>query len=131
MLTAVVCSGRNRRRSWKSQCHPMARERHSYAPSSIVAEVAHVDESGELRHATFSRPLCNPNVVARYTLMRVLRFGFGSLPIQFDGDDAVKVELALDGCRYAGAPQSRFGHNAMAEVRTLLRFSGRCDGALK
>lgn len=60
--------------------------------------------------------------------MRVLGLGFGSLPYQFDGDDAVKVELSLDGCRYAGAPESRFGHNAMAEARTLLRFSGRCDG---
>lgn len=97
-------------------------------PPSIVADVAHVDESGELRQATFTRPLCNLNVVDLYTLMRVLGFGFGSLPSQFDGGDGVKVELALDECRYAGAPESRFGHNAVAEVRTLLRFSGRCDG---
>lgn len=97
-------------------------------PPSILADVAHVDQSGELRRANFSRTLFNPNVVDFYTLMRVLGFGFGSLPYQFDGDDAVKVELSLDECRYAGAPESRFGHNAMAEVRTLLRFSGRCDG---
>lgn len=54
-------------------------------PRSILADVAHVDDSGELRRATFPRTLCNPNVVDFYTLMRVFGFGFGSLSYQFDG----------------------------------------------
>ena len=34
MLTAVVCSGRNRPHCSKGQCDPMASERRSYAPAT-------------------------------------------------------------------------------------------------
>lgn len=47
---------------------------------------------------------------------------------RFDGDEAIKLELALDECQYCCAPDSRFGHNTMASARTLLRFEGQCDG---
>jgi len=97
-------------------------------PPAILADVARVDDSRELRTAAFSRPLHNANVVDLYTLMTVLGFGLGMRASHFDGDDAVKVEMSLDECRYGGAPQSRFGHNDLARARTILRFSGRCDG---
>jgi hypothetical protein len=95
-------------------------------PAAIVADVGHVGDSLELRQATFRESFGHPNVVDVDTFMTVL--GLRMRAATFDGDDAIKVELSLDECRYRGAPQSRFGHNDLARARTLLRFNGRCDG---
>ena len=43
-------------------------------PPTILAEVAHVGDSRELRTAAFPRPLHNANVVDLYTFMTVLGF---------------------------------------------------------
>jgi len=95
-------------------------------PHSILASVAHVNGSRELREATVSSPLGGANAVESRTLANML--GFDAQLGHFDGNDALFVQEALDEYRYNFAPGSRFGHDDIATVRTLLRFDGRCDG---
>ncbi|KAA0087068.1 hypothetical protein CIW52_04215 [Mycolicibacterium sp. P9-64] len=97
-------------------------------PTSVLASVAHVETNGNPRAAVFERELLQPNLVELVTLAKVLDLElWAGSRWDFDGDDAIKVELALDDCRYWSAPESRFGHNSMAAARTLLRFDGWCD----
>ena len=98
-------------------------------PPSVLADVARVEASGDPRAAVFDRTLSQPNLVELSTLAKVLDLEMDAARSwRFDGDDAIKIELSLDECRYWCAPESRFGHNTMASARTLLRFEGRCDG---
>ncbi|GLP84210.1 hypothetical protein TUM20984_56300 [Mycobacterium antarcticum] len=98
-------------------------------PPSVLADVARVESADDPRAAVFNRPLRQPNVVELTTLVKVLDLEREATTAwSFEGDDAIKLELSLDECRYWCAPESRFGHNTMASARTLLRFDGRCDG---
>jgi hypothetical protein len=98
-------------------------------PASILTVVAYVAADGNPRSAVFDRPLHQPNLMDLTTLATTvdleMRIGDGW---RFDGEDATKLETALDECRYLSAPDSRFGHATVAAARTLLRFWGRCDG---
>ena len=98
-------------------------------PPSVLADVARVEVTGDPRSAVFDRPLHQPNLVELSTLAKVLGLERqAATGWYFEGDDAIKLELSLDECRYWCAPESRFGHNTMASARTLLRFNGQCDG---
>jgi hypothetical protein len=98
-------------------------------PPSVLADVARVGVIDDPRSAVFDSPLREPNLVELSTLAKVLDIeSHAANAWYFDGDDAIKLELSLDECRYWCAPESRFGHNTMASARTLLRFDGRCDG---
>ncbi|HYO04027.1 MAG TPA: hypothetical protein VET27_20030 [Mycobacterium sp.] len=98
-------------------------------PPSMLADLARVETTDHPRTADFERPLRQPNLVELSTLARLLDLeSWAADGWHFDGDDAVKLELALDERRYGCAPESRFGHNSMAAARTLLRFDGQCDG---
>ncbi|BDX32216.1 hypothetical protein TUM20985_27630 [Mycobacterium antarcticum] len=98
-------------------------------PPSVLADVARLETDAHPRTAVFERPLRQPNLVELSTLAKVLGLEvWAARGWSFGGDDAIKLELSLDECRYWCAPASRFGHNSMAAARTLLRFDGQCDG---
>ena len=98
-------------------------------PPSVLADLGHVEANDELEGAVFERTLYQPNVVELSTLAKVLDMElWAATAWHYDGDEAIKLELSLEECRYCCAPQSRFGHNTMAAARTLLRFNGECDG---
>jgi hypothetical protein len=98
-------------------------------PASILTEVAHVEADGNLQSAVFDRPLHRPNLMDLTTLATTVDLEMGiASEWHFDGDDATRLELALDECRFLSAAESRFGHSSGAAARTLLRFWGRCDG---
>jgi hypothetical protein len=98
-------------------------------PPSVLADFAHVETDGHPRTAAFERVIRQQNLVELSTLAKLLDLEvWAASRWRFDGDDAIKLELALDECRYCCMPESRFGHNSMAAARTLLRFTGQCDG---
>ena len=95
----------------------------------MLATVAHLDTDEHPSYAIFERKLQQPNLVEFVTLAKVLDLElWAATRWDFDGDDAIKVELSLEECLYLSEPQSRFGHNSMTAAQVLLRFDGRCDG---
>ncbi|WP_246240312.1 hypothetical protein [Mycolicibacterium madagascariense] len=98
-------------------------------PPSVLADVARVKAENHLAEAVFDGALYDPNLLELSTIGKVLGLEPRAANAwSFDGDDAIKLELSLEECRYFCAPESRFGRNTMAAARTLLRFGGYCDG---
>ena len=98
-------------------------------PPSVLADLGHVEAGDAPEGAVFDRTLYDPNLVELSTIAKVLGLEPRAAKAwYFDGDDAIRLELSLEECRYCCSPESRFGHNSMAAARTLLRFHGYCDG---
>lgn len=98
-------------------------------PASILTVTARVGASGDPLDATFDRPLYRPTIMELSTLAMLVGVHIAIDDVwQIDGEDAVKLDRALDDCRYISPPASRFGHNTMAAARTLLQYYDRCEG---
>jgi hypothetical protein len=98
-------------------------------PPSVVTAVAQVGPDGNHRSAVFDPPMSDLTVMDLTTLAATVGLDLNiALSWQFDAAEAAKLEGALHECRYLFAPESRFGHSSVCQVRTLLRSGGWCDG---
>jgi hypothetical protein len=87
---------------------------------------------GGRRAAAFDRPLFKPTIMELSTLAMTVGVHLAiDSAWRISGVAAETLDRALDDCRYISPPTSRFGHNSMAAARTLLQFSGRCEGCAR
>lgn len=101
-------------------------------PASVLTVTARIETDGSPLDAEFERPLFQP-MLAEMSTLAMLAGVHTSIDIDWalNGDGAARFDKALDGCRYISPPASRFGHNSMAAARTLMLFSGTCEGCLR
>jgi len=99
-------------------------------PSSVLTSLAYVGDHGDPGCAAVGSPSWGGSLVELNTLAMMLGLNRNSVTEvwRLEGDDAVKMELALDECRFRDRPDSRYGHSSLAAARTLLHSGGRCDG---
>jgi hypothetical protein len=99
-------------------------------PPSVVTAVAQVGPDGNHRSAVFDPPMSDLTVMDLTTLAATVGLDLNiALSWQFDAAEAAKLEGALHECRYLFAPESRFGHSSVCQVRTLLRSAAGATDA--
>jgi hypothetical protein len=100
-------------------------------PPSILCALGRIGIDGRSDRAVVEWSDRAPGVLDLATLTAVVDFPHDQDPRevwQLSGDAAVKMELALDECRYRSDVSMRLGHSEVAAAGILLHSGGRCTG---
>lgn len=98
-------------------------------PASILTTLGSIGADEGQGRAVVDWTFVEPELLDLATLVRVV--GFGRDPRQawrLEGDDAVRMELALADSHHRGDPSLRLGHTSVTRARILLHSRGRCTG---
>ena len=97
-------------------------------PASVLTRLAYVGDDGDPGCAVVDSPSWG-GLVDLNTLAMMLGLQHSVTEVwRLEGDDAIKMEFALNECLCRDSPDDRFGHTSLAAARTLLHSGGRCDG---
>lgn len=98
-------------------------------PTSVLTKLAYIGDHGDPGCAVVGSPSRGGSLLDLDTLAMMLGLQHAVTEVwRLEGDDAIKMELALSECQYRDGPDSRSGHTSLAAARTLLHSGGTCDG---
>ena len=100
-------------------------------PVSLLTVVGRIGGDGNPARAIIELPYRYVSVIDLATFVMAVGLEYDNDPRnvwRLDGDAAVRMELALQECRYRISQGDRSGHTSVAAARVLLHSGGRCGG---
>lgn len=130
----ALLESRSRRRPWRygfgeaRRGDPVAIVLNT-EPASILTTLGSIGSDEGLGRAVVDWTFIEPKLLDLATLVHTVGFGWDPRRAwRLEGDDAVRMELALTESHHHADPSLRFGHTSVVRARILLHSRGRCTG---